>query len=127
MSKTPNLQSNTRFKNHRNASALKMAKSYELYKQFYDKAGMHVNMLRQQSSDPILWPTATINDKTHDIQVIPGQEKVNFDAIEFLLSSKSKEHQLRTLLTRLSMGEYIEMGNRQQNFEDIIIDRVKQI
>lgn len=58
---------------------------------------------------------------------MPGKEKINFDAVELLLSSKSKEHQLRTLLTRINMGEYIEMGNRQQNFEDIIIERVKKI
>lgn len=102
-------------------------KTNDLYRKYYYKAGSTLNALREQSSDPILWPATSFDHNSNPIGKTPAKESINFGAIDFLLQSHNKEHQIRQLLAKLHMGDQLELENRQKVFEDVIIQRIKTL
>ena len=53
----------------------------DVYKQYYDKAGETIRILKKQSSDPVIWPVASLSQRNEAVQVIPGRDSINFNAV----------------------------------------------
>lgn len=89
--------------------SLNQYNSAEFYDMQFREIDNFVNHKRDRSSNPILWPTATL-DKRKETYVT-GNSNVNFSAVEFLLKHENNNVEVKTLLAKLRMFKPLELVN----------------